>query len=463
MDAIRPLALVLGLFTQDTLVLRGGKLFDGVRDETVANPGVVVRGGRILAVGGPLAGLDGAGTLVVELEQDETVLPGLFDLHAHYALDLFGRGRVDETTTVPLLFLANGVTATFPAGEVDPEAMRALRVAIDRGECVGPRIYNSGPYFGSSRRGWRDDMPIAELQAEVDRQAELGARGFKAKGIGPEHLRALIERAHLHGATVTGHLGSGFRGTVNPRDAIEMGIDRVEHFLGGDALPADAPAYSSLVDVDPGSAAFDAIARLYVERGVYFDATLSAYGYYGEQEPLVFGHFDEGEATGAYFTPHVRALLAGRPERRVSERFERIYHVKRRTLKAFYDAGGGHLITLGTDHASWGQYLQGFAAQRELHCLVLAGLPPAAALKCATINGARALGVGDLLGSVEPGKLADLVVVGGDPLADIRNTRDVRRVVKSGRLFDAKELLAQARGTLGPADESQEAAWKPGR
>src|SRR5690606_33457115 len=98
------------------------------------------------------------------------------------------------------------------------------------------------------------------------------------------------------------------------------------------------------------------------------------------------------------------------------------------TTKTFYDAGGGDLLTLGTDNPSRGEFLPGFSAHRELHTLVLAGIPPEAALRIGTINGARALGVSDRLGSIEVGKLADLFVVSGNPLADIRNTRNVRLV-----------------------------------
>ena len=154
------------------------------------------------------------------------------------------------------------MTSTFPGGEVDPEEMRDLRMRIDRGEAIGPRIFNSGPYFGSWRIGWNPDMSTQQIFAEVDHWVEQGVRAFKAKGITPEHLRALIERTHLHGATVTGHLGSGFRGSVNPRDAILMGIDRVEHFLGGDAMPPTRSAYQSLVELDPQSEEFDSIAAL---------------------------------------------------------------------------------------------------------------------------------------------------------------------------------------------------------
>ncbi len=452
-------AFVLGLVAtfspQDyDFVVRGGRLFDGLGDELVENEGIVIRGGKILTVG--VGEVEGGHLL--ELDDDLTIVPGFFDLHAHYAIDLFGAGRVDDTEVYPRLFLGNGVTSTFPAGEVDPEEMRELRMRIDRDEAIGPRIYNSGPYFGRWRRGWRRSTTASEVRAEVDHWAELGVRGFKAKGLGPTLLPVLIERAHLHGLTVTGHLGSGWNGSVNPRDAIAMGIDRVEHFLGGDAMPADVSSYESLEKLDPDTPEFARIAKLFIDHGVYFDATLTAYGYFGEREEQVFGDFADERA---YFTPYVQELVAKRGKRPVNEQFERIYHVKRKTIKAFYDAGGGHLITLGTDHPSWGEYVSGFAVHRELHAFVLAGIPPADTLRIATINGARALGVGDQLGTIEAGKLADLVVIRGDPLADIRATRDVRMVVKAGKLYAAPALLGSVKGKLGPAGPEEDEEWMP--
>lgn len=447
------------LAAQDSgdVIVRGGWLFDGTGDQVVPNPGIVVRAGKLLVGGDPRA-LDLPGARIVELSMDEYILPGMFDLHAHYAVDLFGKGRVDETTAYPLLFLANGVTSTFPAGEVDPDPMRELRLAIERGDRVGPRIFSSGPYFGTARAGWGAETTAEEIYREVDYWAERGVSGFKAKRITPEHLRALIERAHQHGLTVTGHLESGFRNTVNPRDAILMGIDRIEHFLGGDAFPADRPAYESLVRFRPGTPEFERIARLYREHRVFFDPTLSAYGYYGEQDPVVFEDFaDEAR----YLTPYMREVVRQRAPRTVNQRFETIYHVKRPILKAFYDAGGGDLITLGTDHPSWGQFFSGFSVHRELHSLVLAGIPPAAALRIATINGARALGVGDRLGTIETGKWADLFVVRGNPLEDIRNTRNVRWTMKAGQIHDAAALLRSAEGRIGPAGPEDVSRWIP--
>src|SRR5262245_55816929 len=192
------------------IVLRGGMLIDAVRDGAVANPGILLRAGKIAQIGEPV---DTSNAEVIHLGNDEFILPGFFDLHAHYAIDFFGGGRIDDVTVYPTLFLANGVTSTFPAGEMRPEKMRALRIRIENGAEPGPRIYNSGPYFGSARPGWTP-LSADSINREVDYWVEQGARGFKAKGIRAEQLQPLIERAHQHGLTVTGHLDSGARGSV---------------------------------------------------------------------------------------------------------------------------------------------------------------------------------------------------------------------------------------------------------
>ena len=114
---------------------------------------------------------------------------------------------------------------------------------------------------------------------------------------------------------------------------------------------------------------------------------------------------------------------------------------------------------MGSDHISTGDYLAGFSAHRELHALVLSGIPPTAAIKIATLNGARALRMGDQLGSIESGKLADLLVVRGNPLEDIRNTRNVRLVMKSGHIYDPAKLLNSVRGEMGPKTAAEAEHW----
>src|SRR5215470_8766880 len=132
------------------VVVTGGWLFSATGNDRVRNPGILIRAGKFLRVGGDLS-IAAQNAERVQLADTETVIPGLFDLHAHYAVELFGAGRKDETVAYPSLFLANGVTSTFPAGEMDPNAMHDLRVRIENGQQPGPRLLNSGPYFGSAR------------------------------------------------------------------------------------------------------------------------------------------------------------------------------------------------------------------------------------------------------------------------------------------------------------------------
>ena len=445
------------------IIITGGQLFDSVRDTLAPNTGILVRNGVLLEVGANFASPDGprdtSAAEVIRLAADETILPGFFDLHAHYAIDLFGEERVDEYTINPIVFLANGITSTFPGGEVDPEGMMAARRRIEKGEQVGPRILSSGPYFGSARPGWRAaDWTPDRVREEVDTWAARGVRGFKAKGITRDLLPALIERAHRHGLTVTAHLDSGSGSSVNPRDAIYMGIDRIEHFMGGDAIVATRGAYASLQSLDVTRPEVDRIIQLYLQRNVYYDATVTAYGYwYDPKDMRVFKTWMDEQS---FLTPHAREVANARLPRKPNDQFRQIYEVKMKEIKRFYDAGGGRLITIGTDHPSWGEFLSGFGSHREVHALVLAGIPPAAVLKMATINGARAMRLGDALGSIEAGKLADLFVVRGNPLADITTTRNVRRVMVRGVLYDADALFKSAIGKMGPATAADDDWWK---
>lgn len=429
---------------RNPVVIRGGWLFTATSDTVVRNQGILIVAGRLLAVDRPITEDEAQGARIIQLRDDQYVLPGIFDVHAHYNMTLGPNGlRSDEWTYNPLIFLANGVTSTFPAGEYEPDSMMAARKRIDDGEQIGPRIYNSGPYFGSARRGWNSNATAADIDRDVDYWAAQGVRAFKAKGIAPEHLAELVARAHQHGLTVTAHLESGFRNSTNARDAILLGIDRVEHILGGDQLDPNKPAYPSWSRVDTTSKVFKDIVSLFISHHVMFDPTITAPVYFSQLQE----GFDYWVDERKFFTPAVQAWVISQPPRRDVPAWDSLYWAMRRTTKAFYDAGG--VLTLGTDNPSRGEFIAGFSAHRELHTLVLAGIPPAAALRIATINGARAMGVSDKLGTIETGKLADLFVIDGNPLTDIKNTRKVRIVIKSGTVYDPQALLKQAEGKIG--------------
>ena len=117
-------------------------------------------------------------------------------------------------------------------------------------------------------------------------------------------------------------------------------------------------------------------------------------------------------------------------------------------------------MIVGTDEPVYTNLLPGFAFHRELLAMTYAGIPPAAVLKAATINGASALGVDARLGSIEVGKLADLYVVRGNPLDDIKAARDIKFVFRNGVAYDPAELLQSAEGTIGPAGPYDHADWE---
>ena len=445
------LAIALSLATsaaaQTPVVIRGGWIFTATSDQVVRNRGILIRGGVFQIVNAEVPATDAQGAQIITLSDSDYVLPGLIDVHAHYNMTLGPNGvRSDEYTYNPLIFLANGVTSTFPAGEYDPEGMMETRKRIDSGQQIGPRLFNSGPYYGTARRGWNQSWTAEDIYKDVDYWAAQGVRGFKAKGISPQHLQALIERAHMHGLTVTGHFDSGFRNSTNARDAIRMGVDRVEHILGGDALDSMKQAYPSWNAVDVRSKAFKDIVALFLAHHTVFDPTITAPVYFGTLQEGFDYWIDERK----FFTPAIQEWVKHKPPRKANPMFDSLYWAMRRTTKAFYDAGG--ILTLGTDNPSQGEFLAGFSSHRELHALVLAGIPPAAALRIGTINGARALDVGDKLGSIEVGKFADAFVVRGNPLRDIRNTRHVRTVIKAGVVYDPAKLLESAEGKIGPKD-----------
>ena len=428
------------------LVVTGGRWMDVESGELRPNDGIIAIGGRLLSVGSLDVPLDLGAAERIALDDDQVVLPGLIDLHAHYNVQLMMRPRREELVATPVLWLANGVTTTFPAGEYDPEGMWELRLRIQAGEQAGPRLLGSGPYYGRTRPGWTE-LSRDSIFAEVDLWASRGGTGFKAKNADPNTLRWLVERAHHHGLTVTGHLDSGFRNSVNPRDAILMGIDRIEHFLGGPAFPATRTAYASFPAFRPDTPEFDEIVDLFIAHDVTYDPTLTAYAYYGiegKNHPALEFWTDESR----FLTDEVREWVeGGGPDFNVAS-FDDILNAKCPLIAAFHEAGGR--MALATDHPSWGVWLPGFVAHREMHALTMCGIPAADVLRIATLNGAESLGMSDHLGSLEPGKWADFFVVDGDPLEDIRATRSVAWVVKAGQVYDPQELLSSVEGTLAP-------------
>ena len=349
------------------------------------------------------------------------------------------------------------MTSTWSAGEYFPERVLERRALVDAGEATGPRLFASGPYFGGFRceysiktaaddcPAWPNDITEEEIRAEVDKWAEQGVVSIKMKQATPGEAKILIEQAHEHGMSVTGHL-SNYDGEydVHLRDAILMGIDRVEHQI-------------TLGSGGPKSAEMKQMIDLILEHQVYYDANLQMYGGVNLRKELGPDMVWTDEAK--FFTPYSQALLEKRgpppPESDEAEFAQRVLE-----LKSLYESGGENLLVVGTDEPVYTTLLPGFACHRELLAMVHAGLPAGAVLKAATINGANALGVAVKLGSIEPGKLADLYVVKGNPVDDMKAARNVQLVIKAGVIYDPESLLKSAEGMIGPRGPDDHADWE---
>jgi len=443
--------------SSEQIIVRGGWLFDGISDTRRRNTGIVIRDGIFVEIDADLEGSVLTDASVIDLADSDTILPGMIDLHAHYNFDLVDNGRAEEVIYNGIIFLANGVTSTWSAGEYFPERVLQQRDLVDSGEAVGPRLFASGPYFGGFRceysiktadddcAAWPNDISEAEIRAEVDYWADRGVVSIKIKQATPGEAKILIEQAHKNGMTTTGHLAN-YDGEydVDARDAILMGIDRLEHRI-------------TLGSGGPRSANMQQMIDLLLEHQVYFDANLQMYGGIDLRNELGAAMIWADEAQ--YFTPYTQELLKkrGPPP---PESSEAAFAQRKLEFRKFYESGGGDLLIVGTDEPVYTTLLPGFAFHRELLAMVYAGVPNVAVLKAATINGANALGVADKLGSIEAGKMADLYVAKGNPLEDIKAARDVQLVIKSGVVYDPESLLKSAEGKIGPAGPGDHADWE---
>ena len=442
---------------ESDVVVRGGWLFDGTGDSRRRNTGIVIREGRFAEIDADLAENVLSSAEVIDLTDEDTILPGMIDLHAHYNFDLVDNGRAEEVVYNGIIFLANGVTSTWSAGEYFPERVIKQRDLVDAGEGTGPRLFASGPYFGGFRceynvktaaddcAAWPNDISEEEIRGEVDYWAGQGVISIKIKQATPGEAKILIEQAQKNGMTTTGHFAN-YHGEydVSLRDAILMGVDRIEHRL-------------TLGVGGPRSADLEQMVDLMLKHEVFYDANLQMYGSVNLRRDI--GRDMTWVDEARYFTPYAQELLARRgpppPESEPVEFAQRI-----RELKALYDAGGEDLIIVGTDEPVYTTLLPGFAYHRELLALVHAGLPNAVVLRAATINGANSLGIGDKLGSIEVGKMADLYVARGNPLEDIKSARNVQLVIKGGEIYDPEVLLQSAEGRIGPSGPDDHADWE---
>ena len=387
-----------------TLAIVGATLIDGRGGPSVANSVVVIQGERIVAAGSRRSVRVPAHAEVYEA-RGMTLLPGLIDAHFH----------IDGDDPLPALFLSHGVTSLRDPGQW-MEAYDAASGASHRAPV--PRLFLTGPHLDSPPAAYPADSYVVrdadEARLAVKRFAEQGASAFKVYFRLPVGLiRVVCEEAHRRGLPVTSHLE-----IVDAGDAIRAGVDGIEHVTSfGTALSlttreAEKYRQSVLADnnarregryevwnkIDPAGPRAQALFKLMVERGTFLSPTLAVF------------------------------------ERRAGDKDTTDVHVNGFKNMQEFTVGAwraGVRVVVGS-HSAVPHAERGWAYQRELELLVEAGLTPMEAIVSGTSRNARFFRVEERLGSVEPGKLADLLLVEGDPLKDIKAMRNVRRVMLGG-------------------------------
>ncbi len=411
-----------------SLVFRNARVFDPESGKTTPGTTVVIEGNRIQAVGPDAKVMVPAGAEVVDAG-GKTLLPGLWDMHGHL-------GDQDG-----LFNLASGVTTVRDLAN-DTDYLLDLRRRIQAGEILGTRIIMAGfidgpgPYAGPTKV--LVDTPEKALAA-VDRYAELGYEQVKLySSLDPRLVPLIIERAHAKGLRVSGHIPNGMTAEM----AVRAGFDEIQHvnflFLNFfEGIDTRTPARFHAVgeqgpDLDLKSPKVQAFLDFLKERKTVSDPTLVAFEGMFLDRPGVEG--PTFAAVAGRVPPQVRrSLVAGgmAPEGK-EERYAQAYTAMKAMVLALHDKGIP--IVAGTDN------LAGLALHRELELYVEAGIPAVDALRAATLVPARVMKKDKDLGTIAPGKLADVILVDGDPTADIHAIRRVVLTVKDGTVYDPAKL-----------------------
>jgi imidazolonepropionase-like amidohydrolase len=409
------------------------------RDRTV-----VIRGARITAVGPAASTPAPKGARILD-GRGKYLVPGFWDMHVH--TDVPGAREV-----LPL-YVANGVTGVRDMGG-DWARLTAMRAEVRSGRLWGPRMVLSGPYLDGN------DQPIAHLSARspaeaaaaVDSLARLGVDLVKLHtGLTRETFFAAARAARAKHLPFAGHVPR----VVGAADASDSGIASIEHLL---TIPTPCTPAESLA-LQPRFAVQAALGRCSSEDPAPLYARLARNGtrvtptFTAQYEVALWpGRAVPGDSLAGYLPDTLRRYVAAifpMPDSVPpgADSVGRAVYAKRLALVgAMYRAGVG--VLAGTD-APLRNSPPGFGLHEELAWLVQAGLSPFEVLRAATLDAARFLGMQDSLGTVAPGRLADLVLLDADPRADIRNTRRIRAVVASGRLLDAAARTALLRAARG--------------
>ncbi len=407
--------------------------------------------GRIAALGPSARVRIPAGATVVDL-RGKTLLPGFVMVHEHLFYPL-GEGNYDGLlNSFPALYLAGGTTTARTGGTVSPDGDINLAAAIARGEAIGPDLDVTAPYLnGPGQPIYKMHIlkDAADATRTVNYWAAEGATSFKAyMTLSRDELAAAIAAAHAHGLKITGHLCS-----VTYREAAERGIDNLEHGFAAmtDFVPDKKPdvcpdhTIASLQNLDVNGKEIKALIAFLIAHHVALTPTLTVF------ETFTPGRPKAPEAALALLIPQLRsAYEAGWTATQTQDRnkiYAAVFPKLMKLEKMFADAGG--TLLAGTDPTGYGGVIPGFSGKREIELLVEAGFSFPAALRIATLNGARYLGRDAAVGSLAVGKRADLVVVDGDPARDAAALERIPLVFKNGIGYRSDMIFDSFRGKVG--------------
>jgi len=449
---IQPLPVVAQQSAPEILVILGGTLIDGNGGPPVQDALIVIRDNRIESVSSGGQGNYPADARVLNAD-GKFILPGFMDAHVHYA------GWMAE------LNLNYGVTSIFSIGSGGEWAL-AQRDAINAGKIPGPRNFVAvGSLAGarisalSARSGAAGGLSGRQVAGTAEQARKIAKRFIEAgadmiklhRGLPIEAYRAAIEEAHKAGLpAVAQALGP----TVYARDAILAGADILEHAAGVSVSIAKDPSkwegFGNLEkhslspmpfsDMDDAKAA--ALIKLMVEKDVYLEPDFIAVGrgFHKQRDKFELQDLRLLNSHELSYVPERRRLrmLAAYHhfddlEPAEFELRNKAYQNMLRFMHQFVAAGGK--VMTGTDTAGWA--VPGLGVHHEMEILAdEAGLTPMQVILAATRNPAEGFRVLDRLGTIEAGKLADLVIVNEDPLQEISNLQKIEWVIKDGNVVD---------------------------
>ena len=431
------------------LILRHVNVVDVVGGAILEDRNVHVLDGRILAVE---PGGDGGPTGAAEVDgEGRFLVPGLWDMHVHMVgaddAEVFGRALV-----------ANGVLGARDTHMVLEDAV-ALKEAVASGAAIGPRLWVAGELVDGPQAFQMNSRKVTTVDEARDavRQLHDGGADFVKvySSLTREQYDAIVDEVQLLGMEYHGHVPF----TVTAMEASEAGQRTFEHLIGAevgtsseeeDILSEQSELMSAgefrwpdgaRLAATYDSARAEELFNAFIRNGTWQVPTLVVMRQIASAVDGV-----DLEAPGLDYVPVMwRTMWEQIPPGGFAEGAKALLPFNIELVGRMYRAGVP--ILAGTDFPNPYTY-PGFSLHDELELLVQAGMTPLDALRAATSSPARFFAAADSLGSVEPGKVADLVLLNGNPLEDINRVRDIEAVIQGGRLMDREDLdamLAEAR------------------